>query len=80
MIGINVMVSICLGFNVRILVGRQYWHYTVVIVFFSLGAGYCSNQSCACDDQRKSSMCIIGFSSPNVGAGYETTQNQISDD
>ena len=25
-------------------------------------------------------MCIIGFSSPNVGAGYETTQNQTSDD
>ena len=36
MIGINVMVSICLGFTVRILVGRQYWNSTVVIVFFCL--------------------------------------------
>ena len=25
-------------------------------------------------------MCIIGFSSPDLGAGYETTQNQMSDD
>ena len=36
MLCINIMVSIFLGFNVRILVGRQYWNSTVVIGFFCL--------------------------------------------
>ena len=57
----------------------KYWNYTIVIEFFCLlvlnivptrGVAVMKGQYCV----------LLAFSSPNVGAGYETTQNQISDD
>ena len=66
---------------IKILFCRQYWNYTIVIGFFCLLVlNSVPIGAVAVMTSEKQVCVLLALSSPLVGAGYETTLNQISDD